>query len=759
MKKLKMIFLILATVLTFLCISLSVSAAPLNGLEQVVTQPNGTEITLYFYGDEIYSYMTDSDGNVVVQNPDNGYYVYAALNNGSIVTTDYLVGSGSTGGSGGGTTSHITAENIPQSEFVSAYENSRFYTDPNAPATMSLDYEDKDFNGMNINNIVVFIRFNDTNFTQRTKSFYDNLFNSATTSVKNYYNETTYGNLGVSSTFFPATTSSTILTYQDTHNASYYKSSNYGYDWEEQQQREQTLFKNALEYVKDQIPTELDLDKNNDGYVDMITFVLPGLIQPGTNQVCWPHQWSFANDYTTTIHGLTTDLYNVQIEGALRGQTASDGTYTFQTASAIIAHETHHILGFPDMYYYNYSWPTNKVPLGKWDIMCESDGAHASAYMKNRYGGWLDIPEIKEEGTYQLNSLQNGGTCAYKIRSPYSANEYFIIEYRRKTGNFEKNVPYTGLVVYRVLASNHEAGNWYANASDGTDDELKYLTYKTSGSYSPRLSNNSTSGISLSSISATGTTASVKVSFTDKLYMNYFKDENLARAIADEIGKSESAVTDADLQGLTRLSIYGGYDEQNYDLTGIEHLTGLTNLSLTNCGIDDISQLESLTNLTSLNLTDNHISDISALQNLTNLKTLRLRGNYIDDYSPVSAFYDNLTSKDFSLEDKNDAVFFVPTISNGNIGDAVVRLSNTRGTSLYYSLEKYDAHTDELLSRKRGYASASSSLTQQTITVPDTICDTEDTYVVLKIYENDTYRHLMSETIIDSALLNLDSLN
>lgn len=315
------------------------------------------------------------------------------------------------------------------------------------------------------------------------------------------------------------------------------------------------------------------------------------------------------------------------------------------------------------------------------------------------------------------------------------------------------------MVVYRVLASNHEAGNWYANSSDGTDDELKYLTYKTSGSYSPRLSNNSTSGITLSSISATGTTASVKVSFTNKLYMNYFKDENLANTIADKIGKSASSITDADLQGLTSLSIYGGTYKQNYDLTGIEHLTGLTSLSLTNCGIDDISSLQGLTNLTSLTLTDNHISDISALQNLTKLKTLKLRGNYIDDYSPVSAFYSNLTSKDFSLGDKDDAVFFVPSISNGIIGTAAIRLSNTHSSYLYYSLEKYDAHTDELLSRKRGYASASSSLTQQTITIPDTICDTEDTYVVLKIYENDTYRHLMSETIIDSVLLNLDSLN
>lgn len=94
-----------------------------------------------------------------------------------------------------------------------------------------------------------------------------------------------------------------------------------------------------------------------------------------------------------------------------------------------------------------------------------------------------------------------------------------------------------------------------------------------------------------------------------------------------------------------------------YTESGIEQLTGLQTLDLNNCGIDDISALQGLTNLTSLTLTDNHITDISPLSNLTNLKTLNLRGNYIDDYSSVSSYYSNLTTKDFSLTDKNDVVF------------------------------------------------------------------------------------------------------
>ena len=592
--------------------------------------------------------MTDSEGNVVVVHPKTRYYVYASLVDGTITATDYALGVDGPGGPGGGGTPLLTADNIPENEYTSAYENSRFYDDPGTPQVMSLNYAEKDFNGMEINNIVVFIRFKDTGFDKTWKSFYEGLFNTADTSVKSYYEETSYGKLGVNSTFYPTSSSTTILTCTDPYDSDYYHAANYGYSWQEQQKREQAMFQRALNRIKDQIPSDLDLDKNNDGYVDMITFVLPGKIIPGSNQVCWPHQWSFASGYTTTINGLETNLYNVQIEGALRGMTASDGTYTFQTASAIICHETHHILGFPDMYYYNYAWPTNRVPLGEWDIMCESDGAHASAYMKYTYGGWLDIPEIKQDGTYTLNSLQNGGTCAYKLRSPYSANEYFIVEYRQKTGNFEKNIPRSGVVIYRVLASNHSFGNESASASNGTDDELRVLTAQTSGSYSPKLSSGSDSGIWLDSISTQGDTASFTVSFEDKKYLNHFKDKNLADAIVSAIGKVESEITDADLQALTSLSIIGSSNQQNYDLTGMEALTGLKTLSLRECRIDDISSLAGLTHLTSLTLTDNHITDISALSNLTNLKTLNLRGNYIDDYSPVSEYFDNLTTKDFS---------------------------------------------------------------------------------------------------------------
>ncbi len=731
-------------------------AAPLSGVWQNVMQPDGKEITLYFYGDEVYSYMCDEDGNVVVQN-DEGYYVYANLTDGVITATDYVCGNSGHGGTGGAVTSFLAAEDIPGEIIENAYRNSRFSND--SASLASMDYADKSFNGMEINNIVVFINFSDTSYTKKQKSYYENLFNLNSDSVKNYYNEISYGKIGVNSVFYPNSSSSLILTYEDINNSGYYSAKNYGYSAQEQLNREQAMFKRALEYVKDEIPQDLDIDKNNDGFIDMITFVLPGRIVSGSNQVCWPHEWEFSQEYAVTVNGAESCLYNVQIEGAFLGKSSSDGSvYTAQTASAIICHETLHILGFPDMYYYKYNYPKNQISLGKWDIMCHSNGAHPSAYMKNVYGGWTDIEEIKKEGTYVLSPLTDKESCAYKIRSPYSANEYFIVEYRNKTGEFEKNVPSSGLVIYRALADHKGDGNAHASTYDSTDDELTYLTDKRAGAFYPTLSDGDDAGISISVVSMNDNALAFKVRLDDTVYLKYFKDKNLADAVCAAAGKNESDITDTDLQSLEELTVSGKY-KQPVDLSGIEHLTGLKTLNLSNCGIDDISPLRSLTSLTHLTLNDNCIKNISALSGLTNLKTLKLRGNYIDDYSAVSQYYENLSVKDFSLSDKSDAVFFVYDIEADGTGECVLKCSAEVPEYVYYTIEVKDKNSGKVLTRKRDKIYTKAEQTDMSVTINEKLRGNENTYTVLQTFENNTYRHVMSENKICGFKIDLSAFN
>jgi hypothetical protein len=68
-----------------------------------------------------------------------------------------------------------------------------------------------------------------------------------------------------------------------------------------------------------------------------------------------------------------------------------------------------------------------------------------STYMKYRYGGWVDnIPEITEGGVYTLNTPWSETNNAYKIASPNSSYEYFIVEYRNKNHYYENKLPGDG---------------------------------------------------------------------------------------------------------------------------------------------------------------------------------------------------------------------------------------------------------------------------------------------------------------------------
>ncbi|EAC7083567.1 hypothetical protein AF306_13020 [Listeria monocytogenes] len=148
---------------------------------------------------------------------------------------------------------------------------------------------------------------------------------------------------------------------------------------------------------------------------------------------------------------------------------------------------------------------------------------------------------------------------------------------------------------------------------------------------------------------------------------NIFPDANLAETIRIELGKGSvnDVVTQAELDTITQVI---ASSKGIVDISGIENLTNLINLSLfdnkvsnikplknlikletlnLNAGLVlyDLSPLSSLTNLTNLFLEANRISDIRPLANLTNLKTLNLNANSISDLSPLEHLV-NLTKLD-----------------------------------------------------------------------------------------------------------------
>ncbi len=241
-------------------------------------------------------------------------------------------------------------------------------------------------------------------------------------SMYNYFKEVSYNGLFITSYFYPVSTGQTILSYQDSHSRAYYipydaVNNPTGYQPEERQEREHSLLQSAVNYVAASVPGSLDIDYNNDGYVDNICFIIRG----GTTEwstLLWPHRWVLSS-YNVYINGSQVWDYNFQLEDFM--PTAGNG---------VLCHEMFHTLGAPDLYHYT---DNGIQPAGSWDIMEANTNPPQSmgAFMKYKYGGWINtVPVLTTNGTYTLNPLTSSSDNLYKVLSPNSSTEYFILEYR-----------------------------------------------------------------------------------------------------------------------------------------------------------------------------------------------------------------------------------------------------------------------------------------------------------------------------------------
>ena len=119
------------------------------------------------------------------------------------------------------------------------------------------------------------------------------------------------------------------------------------------------------------------------------------------------------------------------------------------------------------------------------------------------------------------------------------------------------------------------------------------------------------------------------------------------------------------LQSLTNLQYLEILFNQVSDISSLSSLTNLQFVHLEYNSIDDISAISNWNQIESLWLNNNQITDVTPLQNLTTLKELYLANNPIDDYSPLSGIYDQLTGKDFVINNE------VITIADSNLEQVV----------------------------------------------------------------------------------------
>ena len=438
------------------CCILTAHAAYLRNIPVTVTQPDGTVLQCFASGDEYFNYLHDEDGFTIMQHPQTGYYVYAEKRNGKLVATNIVAGA-----------HNPASKGLEPYALISPEE---WMARRRAWEAMDNRPKNRDYNPNHgtLNNIAIFIRFSDDDQFANSYSSIDNMFNDVSddaVSMRSYFRAASYGAIEIPTTFYPGHNGETIISYQDSYPRSYFQPYNAttnpdGYQESERAEREFALLARAVTFINDHypIPSDLNIDYDDDGYVDNVCFIVKGSVG-GWNDLLWPHKWGLYGE-DVYINGKRVWTFNFQL---------ADATSYFNTST--MCHEMNHSLSAPDLYHYSYSGPT---AVGIWDLM---DGnatppQHCGAYMKMKYGHWIDeIPEITQAGVYTLNPISSAtpNNVAYKIPTS-DPNQFYVLEYRDNTSKYEAALPGGGLLIYRINTS--FGGNADYNPDNGIYDEV-----------------------------------------------------------------------------------------------------------------------------------------------------------------------------------------------------------------------------------------------------------------------------------------------
>lgn len=301
-----------------------------------------------------------------------------------------------------------------------------------------------------INNIVVLIRFNGENEfmnVEKSKQLNNsyNMFNDfnndrladeGSISLNSYINDLTYGEIKVNSDFYPKG-NNTYLSIEAPQTREYYEKYVAG------SKEEEVLIKWAFDSVKNNIKLSAnELDKNGDGEIDVVTFLCTGASV--TNNMLWPHETKFIGD--SSLNGKKLGSYNLINIGT------DENNIFNKNLLRVAIHEFLHVFNYPDLYRYYY----RGNPVGEWDVMANTDGYGQLplVYTRNFYSNLnINIGEIKSDGIYTVKSSQSSNKndiVAFKIKSPLSEKEYFMVEFRKQSGNWDSTLPGSGLIVYRI---------------------------------------------------------------------------------------------------------------------------------------------------------------------------------------------------------------------------------------------------------------------------------------------------------------------
>ena len=194
---------------------------------------------------------------------------------------------------------------------------------------------------------------------------------------------------------------------------------------------------------------------DDDGFVDFVAIVYavrcPG---DGRAGAIWPHRAAMAPFATRSI-GANGEPIRVADYVVLP---AIDSESCGPMQIGVLAHETGHALGLPDLYDYDGT----SQGIGAWGLMgtgshaAQHSPAHLSAWEKEQLG-WVTVSWItRMDATVLFQPVQRSRTV---YRFDGARGEYLLLENRQRSGS-DGYLPGSGLLVWQVDPERGELGAW-----------------------------------------------------------------------------------------------------------------------------------------------------------------------------------------------------------------------------------------------------------------------------------------------------------
>ncbi|MGE5343554.1 MAG: M6 family metalloprotease domain-containing protein [Candidatus Omnitrophota bacterium] len=400
-----------------------------------IDQPDGTSLTILLRGDEWTHFAQSVDGYTLLRDK-QGVYRYAEQSpEGDLVLS--------------GISAHNPQERgNPENQYLKTLKTNLYWSEKQLMENGRKKFETNDIRENQFAGItgsfpatgkcrflIILVDFTDKAFIKAKKEV-NNLMNARSGSFKQFYLDNSFKSLTIDTTV--------VGPFKLAHSMDYYgKNDFFGYDL-----RPREMIAEAVDLAAAAGVDFSLYDNNNDRFVDGIMVMHAGYgEEAGADpETIWSHSWGLAQP----------KVYNEKyiIDYTTVPELANESGASL-TGVGVICHEFGHSLGAPDTYDTDYSESGGQAwDVGAWDVMASgswnnngSNPALHNPYTKWKLG-WQTPILLASDASYTLKPAETNTQC-YKFDT-HTPNEFFLLENRQKSGEWDTFLPGHGLVIYHI---------------------------------------------------------------------------------------------------------------------------------------------------------------------------------------------------------------------------------------------------------------------------------------------------------------------